>query len=87
MDREEKLRLAHQYSADLFDRHPEIAGIALGGSIARGNDLPISDIDLWCFVDDTAASLSIEKPSDAGVKLDVEQYPTDLLTKPEITED
>ena len=87
MDRKQKLELAHQYSTVLFERHPEITGIALGGSIARGNDLPISDIDLWCFVNDTPAPLSIEKPSATGVKLDIEQYSTDLLTKPEITED
>lgn len=87
MDRKQKLELAHQYSAALFERHPEIAGIAVGGSMARGNDLPISDIDLWCFINDTPAPLSIEKPSAAGVKLDIEQYPADLLTKPEVTED
>ena len=80
MDRQRKLEAAQRFAASVSEEHQQIVAIALGGSVARGNDLEISDIDLWCFVREGAAP-SIEKPS--GVRLDIEQYPAGLLAEPD----
>ena len=67
MERDRKISYAKRYAAELVAEYPEIAGIIFGGSLVRGNDLPISDIDLWCFVDKTPESLPIEKHYVDGV--------------------
>lgn len=80
MDREQKIAYARRYSADLVAGHQGIAAIALGGSVARGNDLPISDLDLWCFVDSDSHPLPIKKHSDGDLYVDVAQRPASELT-------
>jgi predicted nucleotidyltransferase len=80
LDRQRKIEAAQRFASSISEDHQQIVAIALGGSVARGNDLEISDIDLWCFVREGAAP-SIEKPP--GVRLDVEQYPASLLTRPD----
>ena len=62
-----------------MEAHPAICGLILGGSVARGNDLPISDIDLWCFVDQTGEALSLVKHYTQGVYVDIEKQPVAIL--------
>ena len=52
MNREDKIARARTYAAGLAVAHPSISAVILGGSLARGDDLPISDIDLLYFVPD-----------------------------------
>lgn len=87
MERKEKIDYAMRYSHELAAEHSVIAGIILGGSLARGDDLPISDIDLWCFVDESAYPLPIEKHSAGGVFIDIEQHSSEMLISTEIGED
>jgi predicted nucleotidyltransferase len=79
VQREQKIELAHQYGHTLVEAHPAIRGLILGGSVARGNDLPVSDIDIWCFADETGESLPIEKHYAAGIYVDIEKQPTAVL--------
>lgn len=87
MDRAEKIAYARRYCRELVARHPGIAGIVLGGSLARGNDLPISDVDLWCFVDESAHPLPVGKHSAGDLYIDIDQHPSDLLVRADIGED
>lgn len=87
MDREQKITYARRYAADLVEQHEGIAGIFLGGSVARGNDLPISDIDLWCFTDDSHLPLPIKKHADGDLYVDIEQRPASELTQIDLSND
>ena len=87
MNREGKLGYARRYAAELVEQHSAIAGIVLGGSVARGNDLPISDIDLWCFVDESDHPLPIHKHSAGDLYIDIEQRLASELTQPGTTND
>jgi len=87
MNRDDKIRYARKYSEELASRQPEICGILLGGSVARGDDLPISDVDLRCFVDDSSHPLPIEQHFAHGMYIDVAQYPSSWLARPELEED
>jgi len=87
MNRDDKIRYARQYSEELASSHPEICGILLGGSVARGDDLPISDVDLRCFVDGSSHPLPIEQHFAHGMYIDVAQHPSNWLTRPELEED
>ena len=87
MNRDDKIRYARQYSEELASSHPEICGILLGGSVARGDDLPISDVDLRCFVDDSSHPLPIEQHFAHGIYIDVAQHPSSWLARPELEED
>ena len=87
MEREEKIEYATWYCQGLVAKYSGIVGVILGGSLVRGNDLPISDIDLWCFIDDSDNRLPIEKHTVEGVFIDIEQHPSELLTRVEIGED
>ena len=79
MNREQKISYARLYVSELVARHAGIAGIILGGSVARGNDLPISDHNLWCFVDDVNRPLPVEKHFDGDLYIDIEQRPASGL--------
>ena len=79
MQRGEKIDHARRYCCELVAAHAAISGLALGGSVATGNDLPISDLDLWCFVDQAAPDLPIDKHYAKGVYVDISQYPASLL--------
>jgi hypothetical protein len=85
-NRQQKIAYASAYSRDLVGRHPEIAGLVLGASVARGNDLPISDVDLWCFVDE-GAGLPIHKHEADGLYIDIEQQPAAQLRDPALRRD
>lgn len=87
MNRKDKIEYARNYCRDLVSRYPEITAIALGGSLARGNELPISDVDLWCFVNESAEPLPIEKHFAEGVYVDIEKQPSELLVREDIRED
>jgi predicted nucleotidyltransferase len=77
--RERKIELANRTCRALVEAHPAICGLILGGSVARGNDLPISDIDMWCFVDETGEPISFEKRYAEGVYVDIEKQPVAVL--------
>jgi len=77
--REQKIGLANRICHTLVEAYPAICGLILGGSVARGNDLPISDIDIWCFVDETGELLSLEKRYEEGVYVDIEKQSVAVL--------
>ncbi len=79
MRREQKIGLAKRICHTLVEANPAICGLIVGGSVARGNDLPISDIDMWCFVDETGELLSLEKRYEEGVYVDIEKQPVAVL--------
>lgn len=83
----EKIAHARRYADQLARAHPEIAGIVLGGLVARGNDLSISDIDLWCFVDHDTPSLPIRTHHVGDLYVDVELYPAAILVEADLAED
>ncbi|KKN08719.1 hypothetical protein LCGC14_1053860 [marine sediment metagenome] len=87
MNREQKIAYATRYAAELVARHAGIAGIVLGGSVARGNDLPISDVDLWCFVDDAHRPLPVEKHSEGDLYIDVDQRAASELVRLDVADD
>lgn len=87
VNRDEKIEYARRYAAELVEQHPGIAGIVLGGSVARGNDLPISDVDLWCFVDERDHPLPVRKHSAGELYVDIEQRPASELTQSNTIED
>lgn len=87
MNREQKIAFAQSYATVLVEKHKEISAIVLSGSVARGNDLPISDIDLWCFVDDDHELLPIRKHSDADLYIDIEQRCTSEMIHVDIADD
>ncbi len=55
MTRQQKKNYAKAYAQELMESYNQIDGFLLGGSVARGNDLPISDIDIWCFLKEGSA--------------------------------
>ena len=87
MNRHQKIAFAAHYAADLVANHAGISGVVLGGSVARGNDLPISDVDLWCFVDDATYPLPIQKHWSRDLYIDIEQRPASELTQVDVAND
>jgi len=87
MVREEKITYARSYTAELVVKYKGIAGVVLGGSVARGNDLPISDIDICCFIDDDQALLPIEKHAENNLYIDIDQRRVSELTEPDFGDD
>ncbi len=79
MSRKAKIERAVQYVRQLVARYAGVTGVILGGSVARGNDLPISDIDLWCFMERSAGSAPVEKHWAEGLYMDIEQHPSAAL--------
>lgn len=52
-----------------------IRGIILGGSHARGNPTPYSDVDLACFVADTFAHCVSDTSTGRGISLALGEDP------------
>ncbi|MBN1582577.1 MAG: hypothetical protein JXA89_17845 [Anaerolineae bacterium] len=75
----EKLAVARDYAAQLFNAYPAIDSIIVTGSVVRGQDIPVSDVDMGYVVKKGSPALPIQKGVHQGVYLDIEPlYVEDL---------
>lgn len=70
----QKLDIAKNYGTRLFNEYPTIESIIISGSVVRGNDIPVSDVDMWYITKKESQPLPIQKGIHHGVYLDIEPY-------------
>ncbi|MFO7696048.1 MAG: nucleotidyltransferase domain-containing protein [Anaerolineae bacterium] len=80
MDREVTLVWALDYAQRLAGEHPGILAVILGGSLARSDQLPSSDLDLLYF---SEAPLPLRPHNDAGLFVDIDHQPAAYLADPQ----
>ena len=68
------------FAKDVFDAHPVIESIYAFGSTVRGDDLPVSDLDMHYVVPRGAGPLPLEKATRNGVFMDMEAFAMEDLT-------
>lgn len=56
LDRDRAREAAHRIAREMASEHPELIGVVLFGSIARGDAVPGSDIDLLLVLRDSELS-------------------------------
>ena len=61
LTRAEKIALGTAFAQEVFDTYPVIESIYIFGSTVRGDNLPMSDLDMHYVVPRGAESLPLEK--------------------------
>jgi predicted nucleotidyltransferase len=83
----EKTQIAKTYVNQLVQQHSSIESVILSGSVVRGDDLPISDVDIWVFTRKREEGFAIEKRVIDDVFLDVELYDFEDVTTASLLKD
>ena len=75
----EKREIAITYVNELVKNHGSVESVLMSGSIIRGNDLAISDVDIWVVGRKKADLPEIKKGVYNGIFMDIELYDWDWL--------
>ncbi len=76
---EQKVGLAAEFTQKMFDDYHVIEAIIIFGSYVRGDQLPVSDIDLGYFLPEEADDPRIPKQLYQEVFMDIHPYRTNEL--------
>ena len=83
----QKVAIAKSYAARLLKEHPAIDSIIMSGSVVRGEDIPVSDVDLGYLVKRDTPILPVQKGFHQGVYIDIEPFYIEDLELSQVMKD